>query len=286
MTEPPRETTVALPGIRLALCEWGPPDAPPVLCLHGWLDNAASFAPLAPLLPGLRLIAVDLAGHGRSGHRPAGIPYHYLDWIGEVLQLADALQLSRFSLLGHSMGASIAALVAGSVPDRVERLALIEGIGPRSIEDGRVGDILLAYLKAEKKLAARTRPPRPAAFRTAVRARLVASRIEKSSAELLTRRGTLEQDGAYIWRNDRRLSHIQPVQLSEGQIREFLRRIDCPTLAMTARDGVSHHREFAAERRACVRGLQHVEVAGRHHVHMDQPRRVAAQLVPFFSSAS
>ena len=50
---------------RLAALGWRQAGLPRVLALHGWLDNAASFAPLAPLLHGLDLVALDLPGHGR-----------------------------------------------------------------------------------------------------------------------------------------------------------------------------------------------------------------------------
>ena len=63
-------------GISLAAVEWGDPDGLPVIALHGWLDNAASFAPLAARLEGVRLIALDLAGHGLSDHPSPDNTYH------------------------------------------------------------------------------------------------------------------------------------------------------------------------------------------------------------------
>ena len=61
-----RERTFDLRGLRVAAIEWGADGARPVLALHGWLDNAASFARLATLLDRLHLVAIDLPGHGRS----------------------------------------------------------------------------------------------------------------------------------------------------------------------------------------------------------------------------
>ncbi|TQD45414.1 alpha/beta fold hydrolase, partial [Lysobacter aestuarii] len=104
-------------------------DAPRVLALHGWLDNAASFLPIAPLLPDIELVALDLPGHGLSAHLAAGADYSFPGAVNAVLDAADALGWSRFSLLGHSMGAGIASLLAAACPDRVERLVAIEALG-------------------------------------------------------------------------------------------------------------------------------------------------------------
>ena len=121
---------------------WGERDAPPALLLHGWLDNAGSFAPLARLLPGRRLWVPDLPGHGRSGHRPPGTWYHFVDYVSDVLALADALGLASFDLIGHSMGGAISTLVAASFPERIRKLSLIEALGPLARPaDSVVGDL-------------------------------------------------------------------------------------------------------------------------------------------------
>ena len=69
------EIRLSLGHIELAAHLFGPEDGLPVIALHGWLDNANSFARLAPRLEGLRIIALDMAGHGHSGHRPPGAGY-------------------------------------------------------------------------------------------------------------------------------------------------------------------------------------------------------------------
>ena len=109
----------------------GPENGLGVLALHGWLDNANSFAPLAQSLgPQYRLVAVDLPGHGRSDHRTAGASYAFADWVAPVVGLVDALGWEKFILMGHSMGAGIATLVAGTFPERLRALILLEGLGP------------------------------------------------------------------------------------------------------------------------------------------------------------
>ena len=67
-----REVRFTLPSIEVAAKVWGKPGGLPVIGLHGWLDNAATFDLIAPHLEGVYLVALDLPGHGLSGHMPAG----------------------------------------------------------------------------------------------------------------------------------------------------------------------------------------------------------------------
>ena len=90
-----------LPHLTLAAQVWGDDALPPLLALHGWLDNAGSYARLAPLLATrFQLIALDLPGHGHADHVSVGAQYHYTDYVRTVLAAADALALDRYSLLG------------------------------------------------------------------------------------------------------------------------------------------------------------------------------------------
>uniref|UniRef100_A0A8C4JD41 Serine hydrolase like 2 n=1 Tax=Dromaius novaehollandiae TaxID=8790 RepID=A0A8C4JD41_DRONO len=107
------EVKFPVPWGHVAAKAWGPPQGHPVLCLHGWLDNANTFDRLIPLLPtDHRYVAMDFSGHGLSSHRPAGLPYHFLDYVSEVCRVAGALQWRRFTLMGHSMGGSVAGMVS------------------------------------------------------------------------------------------------------------------------------------------------------------------------------
>ena len=108
-----REVFLDIPLGRIAALRAGDPNGPKVLALHGWLDNAASFSRLAPLLDGVRIVALDLPGHGHSDHRPLGAAYNIWDYAHDVLQTAEQFGWRRFSLLGHSMGAIVCVLKTG-----------------------------------------------------------------------------------------------------------------------------------------------------------------------------
>ena len=86
-----RERRFELPGLALAAEIWGEPGERPILASHGWLDNAGSFALLAPLLPECEIVALDLAGHGRSDSRSPDSSYNLWQDVGDLLDVADML---------------------------------------------------------------------------------------------------------------------------------------------------------------------------------------------------
>jgi abhydrolase domain-containing protein 6 len=137
------EITVATRRGSLTALRSGTPGGPKLLALHGWLDNAASFVPLQSHLSAFDLVALDLPGHGGSAHRARGYDYVFVDWIHDVLDALDALGWERATLLGHSMGGGIAALVAARHPQLVQRVALLDAAGVR-FDDNQFGIDVLA----------------------------------------------------------------------------------------------------------------------------------------------
>ena len=122
------QTDVEVEGGHLATFRLGaaPADAPPVLAIHGITSTSRTWLAIARELGDrVALIAVDLRGRGRS-HRlpsPFGLDAHVRDMIAVL----DRLGLERATVAGHSLGAYIAARLATTHPDRVERLVLVDG---------------------------------------------------------------------------------------------------------------------------------------------------------------
>ena len=276
------ERTIEISGLSLAARIHGPDDGMPVLAMHGWLDNAASFDGLAPLLSGCRVVALDLAGHGLSQRR-AGAPYHFIDYVADVAAVADALGWQKFSLLGHSLGAGVAALLAGTWPDRVHRLALLEGLGPLSDPDEsapeRLRESLAAELAATRRTHERPGYPDPEVVGRRLAA---ATHMQPASAQTLLRRGLFEAlPGRWDWRADSRLRLPSRLRLTESQVTAFLKQIACPTLLLRAIPGMAVSEDYFAARVACIADLRLVERPGGHHLHLDDPTPVA-ELVSSF----
>lgn len=280
----PEEVTIKIPGAKLAGRVWGPRGGPLVLGLHGWLDNAASFDAIAPLLPDVRFMALDLPGHGRSTHHPIGVLYPFIDYVADVFWALEVMQWTKFALLGHSLGAGVAAVFAGTFPDRVVRLGLLEGLGPLT-EPAEQAPVRLANaLNEQRRKAGRPAPRYDSREDVVTRLTAAVSRVETSSALTLLDRGLDEaDDGTVGWRSDRRLRFGSRARLTEPQVLAFLRSITCPTLLVEANEGMRFDPEIAKARKEAVPNLEVVEVLGRHHVHLDAPQRVAPALQKFFA---
>ena len=280
-----REIEIELPHLRLAARVWGDPALPKLLAVHGWLDNAASFDALAPRLCGhFHIVALDLPGHGRSAHRPPGLWYHYVDYLGDVLAAADALGWQRFGLLGHSLGGAIASMVAGVEPARIERLLLIEALGPMSLP----AEQILAHLQRSLGERGQTGTLRVfASVEEAAKARMRGNglTLSREAAMALIERGTTAVAGGVSWSSDQRLTLTSPTRYTEEQIQAVLAGIAAPTLLILAEPSPPFLTESMIARRAArVPGIRIVRIQGSHHLHLEDAPPVARAIFDFVQS--
>src|SRR5690554_3765071 len=165
-----------------------------------------TFELLAPKLQGLRIVAIDMAGHGHSGHREPGAGYQLWDYALDALLAAQQLGWDKFSLLGHSLGGIVSVLLAAAVPERIERIALIDGLVPDTGEAEQSPQKLGEALKAQIKLSSKKKT----VYKTmeqAVQARMAGFMpVSQLAAELLAQRGLSPVAGGYSWNSDSRLT--------------------------------------------------------------------------------
>ncbi|MCL6414526.1 alpha/beta hydrolase [Aestuariirhabdus sp. Z084] len=263
------EFEVEANGLCFSICGWGDQDQPVLFALHGWLDNAASFHFLAPLLKHYRILALDLAGHGRSDHRPVGVAYNIWDNVADVLAIADALSINKFSLLGHSMGGVISMLIAGSFPQRVERLLLIDGIWPMVTSSSDSPEQLAKAITGMQSVTQK-RKTVYATVDEAIEARMKGlNPLSFDAAKPLTKRGVETVDGGFQWRSDLRLRLPSMMRLTWNQARAFVANIVAPTCLILAEDGIYLSREEFARSRELLQRFSLCPVAGGHHLHME-----------------
>jgi len=108
----------------LRVHEFGDPNGPPVLALHGVAAHGRRWGPLAAgELAGFRVLGPDLRGHGESVWDP---PWSLPSHVGDLVEVLDALELESVSVVGHSFGGAVGANLAAAVPGRVRALALLD----------------------------------------------------------------------------------------------------------------------------------------------------------------
>ncbi|MFQ3787722.1 alpha/beta fold hydrolase [Halomonas sp. A29] len=281
---------LTLAGGRLAALSWGDAAAPTWLALHGWLDNAASFSRLAPRLVerlGIRIVALDFPGHGHSAHSDGD--YALWDYCHDLLDAADELGLARLSLLAHSMGAGVACLTAAALPERIERLVLIDGLGAVTTP----AEESVAQLRKGLRAARRPRSvaPRYPDSKTAVAARVaggVTPIDADTAAPLVDRNLQREDDGHVRLRTDGRLLRPSPVRLSPEQVLALLGAIRAPALLIEGETGILGERDMARAARAAVPQLMRQVLPGGHHLHLEpgSVSCVAAAIVDWLAQSS
>jgi pimeloyl-ACP methyl ester carboxylesterase len=266
---------------RIAGLRGGNKDGAPLLAMHGWLDNAASFLPLMPHLREFDVVALDLPGHGASAHRMPGYDYVFVDWIHDALDALDALGWKSARLLGHSMGAAIATLVAASAPERVQKMALIEALGPIAGDATHAGERLRNAVTAHRTRAQRPRRLIPN-IESAVKARRAVGDMSDAAARLIVTRNLVAVNGGWQWRSDARLAMPSHLRITEEAALSIVGAVEAPTLLVAADPAPPYFTpEMRAARVAQLRDGRLVVLRGGHHLHMEQPEVIAPILLDF-----
>ncbi len=276
------EITIEVNGVNLSALKSISGNKHKILCIHGWLDNAASFRPLLPLVQDAEIIAIDLPGHGHSDHQ-ASI-YSLATQAHTVLATADALGWDNFSVIGHSLGGCIAPFATVASPARIESLVLIEALGPRSEPPESLPDRLSQFhydMQRPDKYKSRLFD----SVDQAIESRLRVNKMSEDSARLIIERQLkqVEHNGRtkWQWRFDSNLRIASPSYFTEDQVQSVLNAIDCPTLCILANDGYLTDRAETVQRLSCIKKISHVSLPGHHHLHLDSPQPAADEINKF-----
>lgn len=249
----------------------------PVLCLHGWLDNAASFIPLAQHLTDIPLVALEFAGHGHSSHRSADARYYFFDHVEDIVQLCRQQGWQQLTIIGHSMGAMVATALAASFPELVQRLVLIDSLGFVTDSAANAAEQLRDGINS--RLKATVRKPCYANLTEAATARQKQSDFSLTEALLLAERGTVTTADGLSWRADMRLRHSSVYRLTPEQGQALAAAVSCPVLAIAAKDSAFY--PYVQHWAAYYPKLTLETVSGGHHCHMTQAALVAQHIKGF-----
>lgn len=283
-------------GLNAHVRSWGDPRAKPLLLLHGWMDNSASFQFFADAFfgraenAGWRLIAPDWRGCGLSEWATAGV-YAYTDYLADLDALTAALGLAApVSILGHSMGGYIACMYAAARPARVARLINLEGMGLRAREGAEAPAHLAQWLDELRE------PRRPKTFASFDE---LAARIVRNNPALPLDRAlfvarhwaTQITAGVVALMSDPGHDNMPADLFRLDEAKALWGAIACPVLWVEAElsRNTERHRispEGLTERRASLKGAQFARIGGAGHMaHMEQPEALALLAADFLRPA-
>lgn len=278
----PTQLQFNLNGMSFAAQAWGNPTGLPVIALHGWLDNSASFFALAPRLNNLYIVALDMAGHGHSSHRPGVGPYNIWEDVSEVFAVADILGWDKFALLGHSRGGIVAGLAAGTFPERITHVGLIEGLLPEPVQAEHAPQQLANSIKETRAQTGKSRTIYPD-LATAITARERGLfPLGYEAAKALTERGLITTQAGLQWGTDQRLLLPSAVKLLPEQFAAFINRISAATKLILAHDGMPKIHPAYPRKAATFPHLNLEFLPGGHHLHMEKEVDAVADIFNHF----
>jgi pimeloyl-ACP methyl ester carboxylesterase len=281
VTSVSRDFHIQANGLSLACRSWNANSGlPPIICLHGWLDNLATFDALATELPEYHLIAVDLPGHGRSDHLPVQASYHFLDHVFFIADILEALQLKQpVSIIGHSMGGAAATIFAGIAPEKINRLVLIDSLGPLTAEVDQTTARMKEYLGVRNSARLQKNRPLPS-VQVAVETRVKFSVVPSVASDIsgIVSYGLEERDGQWHWLHDARLKSPSPWRMTEDQLHDVLKDVKCETLVVRAKDGIVLDEQLWNRRLQRLTNCRQVVLSGHHHLHVSNATEVSQEI--------
>jgi pimeloyl-ACP methyl ester carboxylesterase len=269
--------------LRLHYVDWGNPEKPLLLLVHGGRDHAWSWDWVArDLRADYHVIAPDLRGHGDSAWS-VGSSYALTDFVLDIAQLVEAVGEYPMTIIGHSLGGAVSLLYTGTFPERVAKLVAIEGLGPPPAVLSQLQGVpgwqrVRDWVERMQKIAGRQPRRYPSIDAAARRMQDENAFLSEEQARHLTIHGVARnEDGTYSWKFDNYVRAFSPTRLGEEEVMELRRRIACPVLLVRGTESWASDpaidgrvRPFSDARVANVEGAGHWV----HHDRLDEFMRL------------
>jgi pimeloyl-ACP methyl ester carboxylesterase len=293
--------SIALPGsgptsrhffsqrLRLHYVDWGNPEAPPLILLHGGQDHCRNWDWVAGALRrDWHIICPDLRGHGDSAWSTDG-NYTMDGYVSDLAQLVQQQKLAPVSIVAHSLGGNIALRYTGIYPDSVRRLVAIEGLGPspRVLAERAsktMAQRMADWIAARHALAGRL-PRRYASIEDAfARMQEQNKHLSPEQARHLTQHGVNQnEDGSYSWKFDNYVRGWPPTDMTQADLESLWAAITCPTLLVYGRESwASNPEEDGRIAHFHTARVASFERAG-HWVHHDRLEGFLAEVRGFLA---
>lgn len=288
------EVRIPVPWGHIAGKWWGPQDKRPILAIHGWQDNCGTFDPIVPYLPSnLAILAVDSPGHGLSSNLPPGMFYHGVDNVITLRRIVQYFDWDKVSLLGHSLGGIANYLYVMLYPDTVDFIISFDALKPLVFENKKIERMIKSvetFLKYEKIMESESEPP-AYTFDTLERMLYEGSRksIDLENCKFILERNIVPskyEPHKFCFARDLRLKVVPLLAMSQKDIVEGAHRITCPFFVYKAKQG-----PFVEDKNQTMEVLDVLlkvnkdfsfnMIDGTHHVHLNDPERIAKLVIPF-----
>jgi pimeloyl-ACP methyl ester carboxylesterase len=224
--------------LRLHYVDWGNPDGPPMLLIHGGRDHCRNWDWVAEhFAKDYHIIAPDLRGHGDSQWEASG-NYTQISYVYDIAQLLQQKNMHDVTVIGHSLGGAIALMYTALFPERVKKLVAIEGMGPSPSLAAKqaeisINDRVRSWVDDMRKLSGRL-PRRYDTLDDAFkRMRDENPHLSEEQARHLTLHGANQnEDGTYSWKFDNYVRVFSMSGLPNEEVKKMYGEISCPTLLM------------------------------------------------------
>jgi pimeloyl-ACP methyl ester carboxylesterase len=275
----PRDLALRGHGIRLHALDWGgPADGQVILLLHGVGGNAWVWHDVAlrlrRLLPDHRVVGLDQREGGDTEHPPTG--YSREAFAGDVTAAAEELGGGPVVLVGHSRGGWLAAWIAATRPDVVDRLVLVDparlvfaSTADSDVFFEWVRDSLGPFDSEESAVAWARGKDRQARW-TSTRRRSFLFGLRRNEEGQLVGKLPVEV-----------VPQLQEARRGGEAVTEALARISAPTLLFVAERQTPERRKDKLEYGRLIPGVRTVLVGGSHFLHTDRPAVIAREIARF-----
>ena len=219
--------------LRLHYVDWGNPQAPPLILLHGGRDHCRNWDWVAAdLRRDYHVIAPDLRGHGDSAWSASG-HYTMANYVYDLAQLIHQQNLAPVTIIAHSLGGNIALRYTGIYPDNVRRIVAIEGLGPgpgqqvpsdsKPTGDAKpIGERMRGWIDANRANAGRQPRRYPTMESAYARMQEENRHLTPDQARHLTQYGVNQnEDGTYSWKFDHYVRLWPPYDMTRQEIAEL-----------------------------------------------------------------
>jgi pimeloyl-ACP methyl ester carboxylesterase len=269
-------------GLRLHYWDWGNADAPLMLLVHGGRDHGRSFDLIARALqPHFHVLAPDLRGHGDSDWTRGG-SYSVTEYVYDLSRLVrDAVQ--QVTIIGHSMGGMVGLIYAGTFPEQVATLVVLDGVtvlpnAKRLPPHERITKHIDQLAMLEAREPRRYRTIEEAATQMRAHNRRLSSELAQHLATFGVRRN---EDGTYSWKFDPYQRAMAPHRLSGEDLVSLWSRITCPTLLLHAEESFLEGR--AGVEKYFPQARSETIAGAGHWLHHEKPDEVLRAIRTFLA---